>query len=137
MSLENIVGRSDKLRQRLGSVRKLATLTEPYPADLHPKRDASADSIVPDIFPLMSLESTLPRNRTLTPLQSTLTKTLDLKSIRMNTYKKTGGEGCRIRFLELQRASAPRLSIGDGLELAVPAHFKIGPISMLESQTES
>src|SRR5580704_3477571 len=35
-------------------------------------------------------ESALPGNSTLTLLQSTLTKTLDLKSIRINTYKKRG-----------------------------------------------
>ena len=39
------------------------------------------------------LESTLTKNRSLTPAQSTLTKTLDLKSFRINTYKKTGGWG--------------------------------------------
>ena len=43
------------------------------------------------------LESTLIKNSTLTRLQSTLTKTLDLKSFRINTYKKAGGEGYRSR----------------------------------------
>jgi hypothetical protein len=39
------------------------------------------------------LQSTLTKKRPITPLQSTLTKTLDLKSPGINTYKKTGGEG--------------------------------------------
>src|SRR6202162_163902 len=105
MSLENIARPPSKLPKQPGSVCKLASLTGPYPADFHPKRDASADSIVPDIFPLMSLESTLPRNRTLTPLQSTLTKTLDLKSIRINTYKKTGGRGVNPILADYRKTS--------------------------------
>ena len=42
---------------------------------------------------LSAAESTLTKNRPITLVQSTLTKTLDLKSSRINTYKKTGGEG--------------------------------------------
>ena len=42
---------------------------------------------------LSALESALTKNRPITLLQSILTKTLDLKSPRINTYKKTGGRG--------------------------------------------
>ena len=42
---------------------------------------------------LKPLDSALMKKRLLNLLQSTLTKTLDLKSFRMNTYKKTGVRG--------------------------------------------
>ncbi len=42
---------------------------------------------------LTPLEYADPRNRLLTPLECALTKTKDLKSFRMNTYKKRGEGG--------------------------------------------
>jgi hypothetical protein len=97
-------------RQR--SMRKLAALTESYPANFHGNRHASVDSIIPSAFRLISVESTLTKNRPVTLVQSTLTKTLDLKSIRINTYKKTGGRGAAHPSPEpkspVRRASAVR-----------------------------
>ena len=57
---------------------------------------------------LTELESTLTQNRPATLLQSTLTKTLDLKSSRINTYKKTGGRGVREPKSPVRGASAVR-----------------------------
>ena len=44
-------------------------------------------------FSLSPLESALPGNTPITPLESALTKSLDLKSFRIRTSKKRGGEG--------------------------------------------
>jgi hypothetical protein len=46
-------------------------------------------------FLLTPLESALPQNAPITPLQSALTNSLDLKSFRIRTYKKKGGRGAR------------------------------------------
>jgi hypothetical protein len=51
------------------------------------------------------LESALTRNLPLTLLQSILTKTLDLKSFRINTYRNTGGRGCLHRIFFIERPS--------------------------------
>jgi hypothetical protein len=45
-------------------------------------------------FPLSSLESTLARNTPVTHPESTLTKSLDLKPRRINTYEKRPVSGC-------------------------------------------
>src|SRR5260370_42200572 len=47
-------------------------------------------------FLLSALTSTLTNFASATPLTSTLTKTKDLKSFRINTYKKPGGAPCNL-----------------------------------------
>jgi len=108
MRFGNIVVPSNELSQQSGSTRKLANVAGLFSADLRGKRDASADSMVWSSFCLISIESTLTKNRPVTLLQSTLTKTLDLKSSRINTYKKSGGEGVRMHPLPEAKSPACR-----------------------------
>src|SRR5713226_9662712 len=49
-------------------------------------------------LPLSALTSTLTKNASATPLTSTLTKTKDLKSFIINTYKKGVGQGPNFEF---------------------------------------
>src|SRR5260370_21070350 len=58
-------------------------------------------------FGLSALTSTLTKNASASPLSSTLTKTKDLKSFIINTYKK--GVGVPLRLLSLP--AAPRLAL--------------------------
>src|SRR5260370_15206352 len=74
---------------------------------------------------LSHLTSTLTKNVSATPLTSTLTKTKDLKSFRINTYKKEGGvplenrsKKCRS---ELSSAREDRARLSE-LPCAVPRH---------------
>jgi hypothetical protein len=53
-------------------------------------------------FSLSPLQSALTKNVPLTPLESALTISLDLKSFRIRTYKKTGGGGGQSPVTELQ-----------------------------------
>jgi hypothetical protein len=46
--------------------------------------------------PLSLLESALPKNAPVTPLQSALIESLDLKSFRIRTYKIRRGEGYKL-----------------------------------------
>jgi phosphoglycolate phosphatase len=91
MPFKNTVGSFGQLRPHPGSDRKLAAPTATFSCWLAPQPSCSAHRLMPGISPSRSLESTLPRNRTVTLIQSALTKTLDLKSIRISTYKKNGG----------------------------------------------
>src|ERR1700674_4929824 len=66
----------------------------PHPRDADSPNDSEAPNGSQVLNTnLTALESTLTKKRPATLLQSTLTKTLDLKSFRMNTYKKRGGGG--------------------------------------------
>jgi hypothetical protein len=82
-----------RLSQQPVSMGELTSLTGPHLVNLRRNQDSSPDSMVGSSFCLTSIESILTKIRPLTILQSALTKTLDLKSSRINTYKKTGGEG--------------------------------------------
>jgi hypothetical protein len=50
----------------------------------------------PACYSLTPLRSALTGNARVTPLESALPKWLDLKSFRIRTYKKGGGEGCKL-----------------------------------------
>jgi hypothetical protein len=68
---------------------------------------------------LNSLESALPKNAPITPLQSADPKTLDLKSFRIRTYEKGRGEGGKL--LTRNRSAARWLFVAQSLH-GVYAH---------------
>ena len=63
------------------------------------------------------LESALPRNERVTPVESALPKSLDLKSFRIRTYKKGGGEGTNLLTKDEERTNQdPRKVMGAALD---------------------
>jgi hypothetical protein len=54
------------------------------------------DSLPGACYSLTPLQSSLTENSCVTPLESALPKTRHLKSFRIRTYEKGGGEGCKL-----------------------------------------
>src|SRR5271156_1375317 len=85
----------------------------------------------PYVIPTVTrLESAVPKNTRVTPLQSALPNSLDLKSFRIRTYKKAGGEGGKVltnfadtqlsRYAELRPSPPPSSLVPGPPQVAAP-----------------